>query len=180
MAEPAHGIVQDFAGRERLMPALVGQDPQSGAEETLDHRVQKPETSPERSGRNDFGGDETIEEVEGGGQRDDVSSDIVEASGGRPLKAMLGDGFVDVTNGIVGDFEGIPICVHELRLLGDTRLFLGAHLLLGKRRQGRRRGRSSRTIERGDVGGRVGRGFGRCRPAEGTARLESGGRHDGG
>lgn len=153
------------------MSTLVGQDPQSSAEETLDHSVQKPETSPERGGRNDFGRDETIEEVEGSGQRDDVSSDIVKACGGRPLKAMLGDGFVDVTNGIIGDFEGIPICVHELRLLRDTRLFLVAHLLLGERGQGRRRGRSSRTIERGDVGGRVGCGFGGGRPSEGSARL---------
>lgn len=68
VADPAHGVVQDLAGRERLVSALVSQDPQSGAKEALDNSIQKPETSSERSRRDGFGGDKTIEEIKGGGQ----------------------------------------------------------------------------------------------------------------
>lgn len=42
MAEPAHGVVQRLAWRERLMAALVCQDPQSSAKETLHDSVDGP------------------------------------------------------------------------------------------------------------------------------------------
>lgn len=44
MADPANGIVECLAGRKRLMTTLVGQDPQTGAKETLDECVQSPKT----------------------------------------------------------------------------------------------------------------------------------------
>lgn len=44
MAEPANRVVQHLGGRERLVAALVGHDPQTGSEETLDDSVEGPQT----------------------------------------------------------------------------------------------------------------------------------------
>jgi hypothetical protein len=42
MANPTHCIVELFAGRERLMSALMRQNPQTGTEKTLHESVQCP------------------------------------------------------------------------------------------------------------------------------------------
>ena len=39
MADPAGGVIENLGGREGLVAALVGENPETGAEETLDDGV---------------------------------------------------------------------------------------------------------------------------------------------
>lgn len=113
VAEPSHGVVEDLAGGERLMTTFVGKNPQASADQTVDDGIQEPQCRSYGGGGDVLGGDETVEEIEGGAQADQVSSDIVETLGSRPLEAVLGNGFVDVIDGVVGDLKGISIGVDE-------------------------------------------------------------------
>lgn len=111
MAEPANGIVDDLRGRESLVSALVGEDPEARAEESLDGGVDCPESGAERR-RGDGGGRHVgVEEVESCGEAGNIAGDIVETQGGVALEALLGDGADDVSHGVVGDLEFVAVGV---------------------------------------------------------------------
>lgn len=55
-----------------------------------------------------------MEEVEGGGQAGDIAENVVEALDGRAFETMLGNGIVDVLDGVVGDLELVPVGVDQL------------------------------------------------------------------
>lgn len=111
VADPADGVVQYLAGGERLVAALVSQNPQTSAKQTLHKGVCGPETSSYGRGGNVLRGDEVVGEVEDGGQGDHVADDIIQTGGGRPLEAVLGNGLVDISDGVVWDLEGVAIRV---------------------------------------------------------------------
>ena len=153
VADPADGVVQDLGGRERLVAALVRQDPQPGAEETLHEGVQRPECPAEQGRRNLLGRDEAVEEVEGDREAGHVPGDVPQAPQRRAFEAAGRDGVVDVSHRIVGDGEGIAVRVHELAVARFVRR--------GQRRQGRGRARADRGVD--GAGGRFGRGQGVCK-----------------
>ena len=41
--DPAHSVVEGFGGREGLVPAFVGEDPETGGEDALEEAVERPE-----------------------------------------------------------------------------------------------------------------------------------------
>ena len=119
VAYPAHGVVEDFAWRERLMAALMSQDPQTSAKETLHEGVGRPEPGPERCGGNVFRCDESICEIEYGGYRRHIPNDISQSPETRALEAMLGNGLVDLADCVVRELEGIAVCVDKLSRRGS-------------------------------------------------------------
>lgn len=100
------------------MSALMCQNPEASTEKTLHECVEKPEAGSYRCGWDILWRHEAIEEVKGSGQRDHIPSDIVEARGTGSFKAMFGNGLVDIIDGIVRNFERVPICVDQRALFG--------------------------------------------------------------
>lgn len=66
MEDPADNVVVQLGGGEGLVAALVSQDPETGAEETLHDGVQAPEDEAERVRGDVLGCDKVVEEVECG------------------------------------------------------------------------------------------------------------------
>jgi hypothetical protein len=131
VAEPAYGIVDDLRGRESLVSAFVSQDPESGAEETLDRSVHRPERGAGRGGWYVLGRDEGVEEVECRGETGDVAGDIVQSQSGVALKALLGDGADDISHRVVGELELIAVGVDELCVRS-----LGSDIVVNRRHGG--------------------------------------------
>jgi hypothetical protein len=94
----------------------MSQHPETRAKKTLHKGIEKPKNSSEGRRWDVLRCQKAIEEVEGDGQGDHVPSDIVETSGGRSLETVLGDGPVDIANGIIRDLERVAICVNQLLL----------------------------------------------------------------
>ena len=148
VADPADGVVQHLGGGEGLVAALVGQDPDTGSEETLDDGVQSPEDDAGRQQRNGLRGDIVVEEVEDGGENAHVTEDIVQAGGRGTVEAVSRDGITDLLDGEVGDLELVAIGVQHL---GSGLLFRGQGGQRG------RRGRVARAVEGGGRNGTVDR-----------------------
>lgn len=166
VADPADGVVQDLGGREGLVTTLVGQDPNTGTDETLDDGIQSPEDDTGRKAGNSLRGDIVVEEVEDGGQNEHVPEDIVQTGDSRAVEAVSGNGIANLLDGEVGDLELIAIGVDHLGVSGFR----------GHGGQGSRRRRLTRTIEwRGrDRGNRRVRGL---VAVQRNALRNSGGRH---
>jgi len=64
--DPAHGIVDHLGGREGLVTALVGEDPDASSEQALHESVSSPQSSADGSRWNVLGGDIGVEAIEGG------------------------------------------------------------------------------------------------------------------
>ena len=117
VAEPTNEVVQGLAVRERLVTALVGKNPETGTDETLNDSVESPQTPTNGVGGNVLGSDKFVEKVEGADESDDVTGNVVEASGSRALEAVLGNGIADVVDGVVGDGELVAVSIDQFLLL---------------------------------------------------------------
>jgi hypothetical protein len=137
--EPAGGVVDDARGREGLVTALMGDDPEAGAEEALEDAVQTPEDGPRRLGGDVLGGHEVVGEVEGGGKAGHVPEDVGPATDGGPLEAVLGDGIADVLDGIVGRGEGVAVGVDEVGVRRRCALGGSGFVHVNRREGGQRR-----------------------------------------
>lgn len=150
---PARQVVEPLVVGKGAVAALVGNDPEAGAEEALQHRVQRPETGAEGLGGDQLGRDIVVEDVKGGGQAGHVAQDVGVALERRPLEAVLGDGVADVLDGEVGHLELVAVRVDHAAKVGLD----GVDVDRGQGRERRGRGRRS-----GRVHGRNGRrGLGR-------------------
>ena len=157
------------------MTALVGHDPETGSKQALDEGVAGPQASPDGGRGNVLGRHIVVEEVECGGERGDVTGDIVEATGSGALEAVLGDGVADVLDGVVGDLEGVAVRVEQgAASVLDASVGLGAKRRkrgVGGRASGRIEGRGGRRGgRRGD--GRIG---GDITPEDGVLGASGGG-----
>ena len=124
VAEPTNKVVQDLAVGEGLVTTLVGKDPETGTDHTLDDGVESPESPTSGVRGNVLGSDKLVEEVESADKSDDVTGDVVEASGSRTLEAVLGDSIANIVDGVVGDLELLAISIEQLFLGLGLRLLL--------------------------------------------------------
>lgn len=62
--DPANGVVQSFAWRERLVSTLMCNDPETGTKQALNEGIDCPETSPEWVGGHIFRSAVCVEHVE--------------------------------------------------------------------------------------------------------------------
>lgn len=168
VADPANGVVQGLAGRERLVTALVGKDPETGSDKTLNDGVAGPEKGAKAVGGNVFRSAELVEGGENGGQDGDVTEDIVETSGSRALKAVLGDGVSNVLDGVIGQLELVAVSIDQLLLGLQVEL-----VLRGERGEGGGGGRGGRRVIGGAIDGGRNRVGGDC--ASGGHPLREGG-----
>lgn len=156
--EPAGHVADSLGSGEGTVAALVGKDPDAGTEETLEESVDTPEDHAGSLVGDVLGGHKVVPEVEGGGQKSNVTGDIAEAAEVGPLEAVLGNGIADLLDGEVGDLELVSVSVDEL-----------AVILLGSR--GVSRGKRRKRGRRGRVTGRIGGGGGVAR--DGRVAVDS-------
>lgn len=179
VADEARGVVQDLGGREGLVAALVGQNPETGAKEALDDGVETPEGRARRGPGDVLGSDEVVGEGKGEAETGDIPEDVGEAAQARALEAVLGDGIADVVDREVGQLELVAVGVEQgaIGLLG-----LGV-VDRGHGREGRGRGRLAGGVAGGALGGgggRVGHGGGGGGATQDGALGEGRGSHCGG
>lgn len=117
--DPTGEVVDRLGVGEGAVAALVGNDPETGAEEALQDGVEGPETSTNGRGGDELRGDIVVEDVEGGGQAGHVAEDVAVALESRALEAVLGDGIADVLDGEVGHLELVAVGVdHAAKVFG--------------------------------------------------------------
>lgn len=175
VAEPTDKVVEGLAIGERLVTALVGKNPETGTDETLDDSVESPQSPTNAVGGNVLGSDKFVEEVESADESDNVTGNVVEASGSGALEAVLGNGIADVVDGVVGDGELVAVSIDQFLLLHGG-LPLLVVILRSERGEGSGGCRGSgRIVGRGESGGgsRVG-GLG---TPGGRSLREGGGAH---
>lgn len=139
MADPANSVVQNLGGGEGLVTALVGQNPDTSSDQTLDDGVKGPQSNASWERGNGLRRDIVVEDIENGSQHGYITEHIVQAGESLPLVAVSGDGVTDLLDGVVGDLELISIGVQHLALV----------LRLGRqRRKGSRGRRMARAVKR--------------------------------
>lgn len=116
VTEPSYRIIESLGRRKGLMSTLVCQDPEPGTEQSLYKGIDCPKNTPDRRGRHIFGGQECVEEVEGGCQRYDISSNVSKPSHSGAFEAMSWDGVSNLLDGKVGQLEFIAVGVQHLSL----------------------------------------------------------------
>lgn len=140
--DPANRVVEGLGGGKGLVAALVGNDPEAGAEETLHDRVESPEAGSDGRRGNVLGSNIVVGEVEGGGDADYVAGNVGKASGRGALKAAGGNGIADLLDGVVGDLELVAVGIEQ-----DASLVLQQRLV-DRAERGERggRGRAARRV----------------------------------
>lgn len=172
VADPADGVVEDLVGREGLVAALVGQNPQTSTEETLEDGVQSPEQYTSRHRGHRLRGHVFVEYVEGSGQRSEIAGDVAKTTNGGALKAVLGNGIADLLDRVVGNLKLVAIRVQK-----DTAGVLGGLRGFVHGREGGVGGRVDGRVER-RIGNRRGSRLGcHVSPQLGLLRAGSGGSH---
>lgn len=116
--EPAGGVVDQTRLGKGLVTALVGNDPETGAEEALKEGVDAPEDGSNGHEGDVLGSNEVIPHIECGGQAGHVAEDVCPASDGGALEAVLRDGIADVLDGVVGWGELVAIGIDQRAILG--------------------------------------------------------------
>lgn len=183
--DPAGDVVDEARVGEGAVATLVGNDPETGSEETLEDGVDGPETSTGRSGGDVLGGHKVVPDGECGGEEDHIAEDVAVASEGGALEAVLGDGIVDVLDGEVGHLELVAVRVDQAAItgLGLLNVHLGQRRERGGGSRGTRGVRGRDGSRRLGVGGR-GRGDGaskgRVLPGHSRRRGHCCGRGEGG
>lgn len=147
--DPTSNVVDEARVGESTMTALVGNDPDTGSEKTLENSVHTPEESSHRSGGNVLGSDIVVPDGKGGGEANQVAEDVAVSLEGRSLEAVPGDGVVDVLDGEIRRSELVAVGVDEAAIVG-----LGGLVDIYRRERGERgrRSRGSRGISRADGG----------------------------
>lgn len=114
VADPASCVVEDLRWGERLMTALVSQNPETGTKETLKDSVYSPKPSSDWGQRNVFWSDEFIEDHEGDCQTGDVPSNIAQTPQTRSLEAVFGNCTSNIVDRVIWKLELVSIRINEL------------------------------------------------------------------
>jgi hypothetical protein len=152
---PTDEVIDPFLSREGAVTALVGEDPETSPEKTLEEGIHAPKDSASGLGSDVLGSNVVVENVEGGGEIQAVAGDVAQRADVGALVTVLGDRVADVLDGEIGDLELIAVCVDEFAiLLGGGR----GGIARGEGGEGGGGGRVPWGIDRGDGSAR-GRGF---------------------
>jgi len=114
---PTDGVVKGLGGREGLVTTLVGNDPQTGAEQALEDGVEGPKTSSNGSRGNVLGSNKVVCEGESGSEADNVAGNVVETGSSRALETVSRDSITDLLDGVVGNLELVAIGVDQRTVL---------------------------------------------------------------
>lgn len=150
VADQTDSVVEDLGGGERLMTALVSQNPQAGAEKTLNKGIDEPQGGAGWGERHILWCDELVEEGKGDAYAGNITEHVEEAPCARALEAVLRDRIAEVVDGVVGDLELVAVGVDELAPL----LLLGELNLGGQRGEGSGGRRLARRVDGGGNGSR--------------------------
>ena len=96
------------------MSTLVREDPKPCSEKSLHKSIDGPQHAAKSCGGDVLGGQEGVEEVECGCERQDIPGYVAQATGSRTFEAMGGNGITDLFDGEVGDLEFVAISVQHL------------------------------------------------------------------
>lgn len=146
---PASDVVDEVGIREGAVSALVGNDPETSAKETLEEGVDSPESTADPDVGDVLGGHVVVVDGKGGGEVEHVAEDVEITLEGGALEAVLGNGIANVLDGEVGRSELVAVGVNQLSVVGG----LGVNLHLREGGEGCGRGRGARGVAR-RVGGR--------------------------
>jgi hypothetical protein len=105
MKDQAKSIIKDLPWRESHMSAFMSENPDAGTEEALDESVQGPQGEAGRVGWDVGWSTEGVEDVEGDEEAEEILEDVEEGLEEVSLKAVAGDGVVDLLDCIVWDSE---------------------------------------------------------------------------
>lgn len=155
MESPTDEVVDPFLSGERAVTALVGKDPETGSEKTLQEGINTPKDDAGGLGSDVLGSDVVVEDVEGGSEVEAVAGDVAQRANVGALVAVLGDRVADVLDGEIWDLELIAVGVDEFAVLLGVGL---GGIGRGEGGEGRGRGRVPGGIDRGG-GSTRGRGF---------------------
>jgi len=111
--DPTDSVVQCLGWGESLVTTLVGKNPDTGTEKTLENGVECPETSSEGHAWNVLWCDIVVEDVEGKSQAGNVSGDVEETSSGRTLKAVCRNGVSYLLDGVVWNLELVAVTIDQ-------------------------------------------------------------------
>jgi len=128
--DPSDRVVDLLGRRERLVSAFVGNDPDTGTEETSHKLVQCPKG--DLCGVESGGGEvEPREErinvhraVNKGSDGDKVLDDVERRSDRRSVEAVGRDGIEQLLDSVVGDDELLALCSFLLLCFKNERCFL--------------------------------------------------------
>jgi len=96
--------------------ALVGKNPETSTEKTLDDGIQCPQCRADWRGGNVLGSNKFVEQEECGCQTGDIPSHVAQPSQSRSLEAVLGNGISNVINSEVGQLELVAVGIDELSI----------------------------------------------------------------
>ncbi len=114
MTDPSGRVVENLGGRERLVTALVGKNPETSSEQTLNDGVQYPQCRTKWCERNVLWGDEFVEEEKGGRKTGNIPSHVAQPPQSRSLEAVLWNSISNVIDGEVWQLELVSVGINEL------------------------------------------------------------------
>mmetsp|Transcript_28948 Transcript_28948/g.72747 ORF Transcript_28948/g.72747 Transcript_28948/m.72747 type:complete len:400 (-) Transcript_28948:73-1272(-) len=122
--DEADGVLEGFVVAERVVTALVGDDPEARENGTLPEGVDGPEEDGEGGGvlEGCGGGEEEVGGGGGGGGQDEGDREVAEGFGVRLFEAALGDGAEDGrgVGEVVSDGERLAVALEERRREGGV------------------------------------------------------------
>jgi hypothetical protein len=113
VADPADSVVESLGWGECLVTALVGHNPQTGAEKTLKDGVESPQSSTNGGRLDVFWSYIVVENVESGGQAGNITSHVGKTADGGTVKAVLWNGIADIVDGVVWNLKLVAVGVEK-------------------------------------------------------------------
>ena len=105
------GVVEDLGWREGLVTTLVGQNPDTRTEQTLENGVQSPQSRTNRQRRDILGSHIVVEYIKSGAEVEYITGDVCQTLHGRSLEAMLGNSVTELLDRVIGNLELVAISV---------------------------------------------------------------------
>ena len=115
---PAGEVVDQVGVGEGAVATLVGNDPETSANKTLDNGVDSPESGTHWLGGDVLGSNKVVVNCESGCEKCEITQNVGVASQSRAVEAMLGNGIANVLDGEVRRTELIAVGVNETTIVG--------------------------------------------------------------
>lgn len=96
------------------MATLVSQDPKTGTCQPLHNCIQGPQHASDWRRGDILWSDKVVEDIEGGGEHRNITSDVAQALGCRPLITVSRNGVTNLVDREIWELELVPVCVEHL------------------------------------------------------------------